>query len=138
MTAREYLGQYEEATRRAKRLREEYENEIALIDAVRSLSDNDGMPHGSGIRKPTEDKAVRLIEKAARWKEAEIEAIQIRMAVFEMVESIPGLEGDVLFHRFVNLEKWELVCHNVGYTWPSVREAWHRGEDMVQAKLDKI
>ena len=47
MTAKEYLKQYERAVNRARRYREEYERESELIDAVRSLSDNDGMPHGT-------------------------------------------------------------------------------------------
>ena len=60
MTAKEYLKQYEYAHKKAERFREEYEAEMLKVDAVRSLSDNDGMPHGSGISKPTEDKAIRL------------------------------------------------------------------------------
>ena len=59
MTAKEYLRQYEYAVKRIQRLEEEYAAERLLIDAVRSVSDNDGMPHGSGISKPTEDKAIR-------------------------------------------------------------------------------
>ena len=83
MTAKEYLKQYEYAQKKADRYREEYEAELLKVDAVRSLSDNDGMPHGSGISKPTEDKAIRLADKALRWKQAELDAIEIRQEVFD-------------------------------------------------------
>ena len=78
MTAKEYLKQYECATRQAERCREEYETELLKVDAVRSVSDNDGMPHGSNISKPTEEKAIRLADKALKWKQAELDAIEIR------------------------------------------------------------
>ena len=84
----EYLRQYEYAVNRAARCREEYENESMLIDAVRSLSDNDGMPHGSGISKPTENKAIKLADKRQRLIRAENDAIEIRDELFDFINSI--------------------------------------------------
>ena len=136
MTAKDYLRQYEYAAKRAARFREEYENETLLIDAVRSLSDNDGMPHGSGISKPTENKAIRLADKRMRLIDAELEAIRIRQDVFDTIMLIDGLERDVLVERFINLKTWDRVCEAVIYTWPTVRNAWHRGEEKIQAIID--
>lgn len=116
MTAKEYLKQYEYATRRAERFRKEYEQEMQKIDAVRSLSDNDGMPHGSGISKPTEDKAVRLAAKAIEWKNAELEALEIRQRIFTAVSEIPGVEGDVLFAKYIELKKWEDIADDLHYS----------------------
>ena len=59
MTAKDYLEQYREADRIARRLADEYEKELIQIDAVKSVSDIDGMPHGNGIIKTVEDKAIR-------------------------------------------------------------------------------
>ena len=132
MTAREYLEQYQEAVRRANRYRVEYEEELLLIDAVRSVSDNDGMPHGNGISKPTEKKAMRLADKAAKWKEAEIDALAIRQEIFETVMKVGGIEADVLVEKFIYLKTWEEVCEAVHYSWESVRLAWHRGEDKLE------
>ena len=132
MTAREYLEQYQEAVRRANRYRVEYEEERILIDAVRSVSDNDGMPHGNGISKPTEKKAMRLADKAAKWKEAEIDALAIRQEIFETVMKVGGIEADVLVEKFIYLKTWEEVCEAVHYSWESVRLAWHRGEDKLE------
>ena len=68
MTAKEYLKQYEYATKRAEKFHEEYKREMLLVDAIRSTTDNDGMPHGSGISKPTEEKALRLAKEYADKK----------------------------------------------------------------------
>ena len=141
MTANEYLRQYEYATRRAARYQEEYNRESLLIDAVRSLSDNDGMPHGSGISKPTEVKAVRLADKKLRLIDAQLEAIRLRQEIFDTVMGLDGLEADVLVERYLNLDEsghlqtWEVVCDRVHYSWPTVRTAWHRGLNMVDEIL---
>lgn len=105
MTAKEYLKQYEYAVKRIRRYEEEYEQESLLIDAVRSLSDNDGMPHGSGISKPTEDKAVRLADKRLRLVEAKFEAIRIRQSVFDVIEQVGGDEAEVLYQRYILLKQ---------------------------------
>ena len=141
MTAKDFLRQYEYAVKRIRRLEEEYEAETLLIDAVRSVSDNDGMPHGSGISKPTEEKAVRLAERAERLVDAKLEAIRIRQEIFDMVHSLGGLEADVLIERYLylsddgNLRTWDEVCSSVNYSWYSVRLAWHRGLDKVEEIL---
>ena len=138
MTANEYLRQYEKAEHRARRYREEYENESLLIDAIRSLSNNDGMPHGSGISRPTEEKAIRLADKKLRLIDAKLEAIRLRQEIFDTVMELDGLEADVLVERYLNLDDnghlqtWESVCDRVHYSWPTVRTAWHRGLDMVE------
>ena len=141
MTANEYLRQYEYAARRVARYQEEYYRESLLIDAVRSLSDNDGMPHGSGISKPTEVKAVRLADKKLRLIDAQLEAIRLRQEIFDTVMGLDGLEADVLVERYLNLDEsghlqtWEVVCDRVHYSWPTVRTAWHRGLNMVDEIL---
>lgn len=141
MTAEKYLRQYKYACDRIRRYEREYRDEMLLIDAVRSLSDNDGMPHGSGISKPTEDKAVRLAERAERLVDAKLAAIRIRQEIFDTVHSLGGLEADVLIERYLylsddgNLRTWNEVCSSVNYSWYSVRLAWHRGLDKVEEIL---
>ena len=138
MTAKEYLKQYERAAKRAQRYRQQYEEESALIDAVRSLSDNDGMPHGSGISKPTEDKAIRLADRRMRLIKAELEAIRIKQDLFDFIDGIEGVEGDVLYHRYIRLLKWEEVCLIVHYSWPNTMRIHRRALDKVQKIIDEI
>lgn len=137
MTAREYLDRYRDAKRRADRLRREYEREHELIDSVRSTLGGDGMPHGSGVSKPVEDRAIRLADKAAEWKIAELDAIQERQRVFDLIRAIPGVEGDVLFERYVELHRWEEVCILVHLSWNGTHKAHRRALAIVQDELDK-
>ena len=116
MTAKEFLQQYRDAVLIADRLRNEYEKELILIDASRSVSDNDGMPHGSGINKPTEEKAVKLADKALDYQNAHLEAIRIRQKVFDVIRKVPGEKGDVLYERYINLKSWSEVAAAVGYS----------------------
>lgn len=138
MTAKEYLRQYEYAVKRIKRLEEEYKEEQILIDAVRSVSDNDGMPHGSGISKPTENKAVRLADKALRLFDARREAIAIRQEVFDLIDSIDGTEGDVLFEKYIKLKTWEQVCVDINYSWMQTHRYHRKALEIVDKKIHGI
>ena len=121
MTAIQFLRQYKEADRVARRLKAEYERELDLIDAIKSTSDIDGMPHGNGITKKVEDRAVRLADKAAEWKIAELEALHQRQVVFDVVNKVEGVEGDILFMRYINLMTWREVCQTIPMAWSNVK-----------------
>ena len=131
MTAERYLRQYEWALNTIRRLERELEEEQLQIDAIRSPSDNDGMPHGNGISNPTADKATELTDAASKLFDAKVEAIRIRQEVFDTIMKVGGLEADVLIERYVYLSTWDMVCDAVYYSWPTVRLAWHRGLDKV-------
>ena len=135
MKVKEYLRQYEHAARRAERFRKEYEQEMQKIDAVRSVSDNDGMPHGTGISKPTEEKAIRLAIKASAWRGAELEALAIRQEVFETISEIPGVEGEVLFARYIELKEWENIAQELHYSLRGIHGIHGRALQIVAEKL---
>lgn len=136
MTAKEFLRQYEHANRIVQRCKTEYETEMLKIDAIGSTLSNDGMPHGSGISRKTEDKAIRLAEKATKWKAAELDAIAKRQQVFEVIYDIPGIEGDVLTERYINLRKWEEICILLHYGWNGIHKAHRRALIIVQERLE--
>ena len=116
MTAKEFLQQYGEAVRIAERIKTEYDQEQDLIDSVRSALGGDGTPHGGGISKATENKAIKLADKALELKDAELEAISIRQKVFDVIRTVPGEKGDVLYERYINLKSWDDVADSVGYS----------------------
>lgn len=138
MTAKEYLKQYEYAMKKAARYRAVYEDELHKIDAVRSLSDNDGMPHGSGISKPTENKAIRLADKALRWQQAELDAIEVKNEVFSVICEVNDIEGDVLYERYINLRKWEEICVHLHYSWNGIHKAHKRALAIVEGILNGV
>lgn len=113
MTAKEFLRQYGEAERVAKRLKTEYIQELEQIDAIKSPMNTDGMPHGTGISRIVEQRAVRLSEKAERYKDAQIEAMRKRQEVFDVIWNVPDLKGQILYERYINLRTWEDVADTV-------------------------
>ena len=135
MTAKEYLRQYEYADRRVRRLEEEYRDELLMVDAIRSASDNDGMPHGSGVSKPTEQKAIRLADKRLRLIEARTEAVAKRQEVYDLIDGIDGIEGDLLFERYIKLRKWEEICVLLHYSWQGVHKVHRRALAIVEGRL---
>ena len=116
MTAIEFLKQYENADRRVKRLEAEYKDEMLLIDAVRSLSDNDGLPHGTNISKPTENKAIRLADKALRLVDARLEAVRIRQVVFDVINMVSGAGGDFLYKKYIEFKTWKVIADEMVYS----------------------
>lgn len=135
LKAQDYMKQYEDAVRRVRQCEEQLEREELSVDAIRSTSDNDGMPHGFGISNPTADKAVRLVDKGMNLFDARDRARAIQREVFEVAYSIGGVEGDVLIERYIKLKDWDDVCDAVGYGW-SQTHSYHRiGLDKVADKL---
>lgn len=132
MTAKEFLEQYGEAVRIAERIKTEYDQEQDIIDSVRYALGGDGTPHGGGISKATENKAIKLADKALELKDAELEAISIRQKVFAVIRTVPGAKGDVLYERYINLKSWDEVADSVGYSKRHARNLHDEAIDIVQ------
>lgn len=122
MTIKWYLEQYRNADRKAKRIRREYEKEKSLIDSIRSPLGSNGEPHGTGISKTVEQRAVRLADKLLEYEDAQIRAIEIRQEVFDMIMSIGGIECDVLYEYYVDYID---ESRNKAKTWEDVAEIVH-------------
>lgn len=137
MKAKDFLKQYEYADKKAKRLQAEYERELELIDSVRSTLGGDGMPHGSGISRRTEDAAIRLSEKAEKWKDAQTDAIHKRQLVFDAIHDIDGVEGDVLYQKYINYDQtWEEIAQALHYSVRGIQYAHGRALLIVASKLE--
>ena len=102
MTAKEFLRQYEEAERKARQHKAEYERELELIGS---------------------------------WKMAELDAIRVRQIVYDTIHDIPGIEGQVLYERYINLHKWEEICVLVHYSWQGVHKVHKRALLIVESRL---
>ena len=122
MTVRDYLEQYKKADRRAKRYRKEFEKEMIMIDSISSPLGTDGTPHGSGISKSTEARALRLADKRLKYVEAELDALEIRQQIFDTVMKLDGIEGDVLIEYYINYFDEQ---KQKSRTWEDVAEIVH-------------
>lgn len=135
LAAKDYMDQYGDALRRVRQCEEQLERENLNVDTIRSSSDNDGMPHGNNVGRPTEEKAVRLADKGIDLFDARDKALRIQREIFETAYQVGGVEGDVLIERYIKLKDWTEVCDAVGYGW-SQTHMYHRiGLDKVADKL---
>lgn len=119
MTVKEvkaYLKQYRIAESIARRLKAEYDEQMLLIDNIKSPSNTDGMPHGSGISNRTEQSALRLVETAERYKDAEAEALKKRQQIFDLIWNVPGLKGEILYLRYIKFKSWDQVADTLHYS----------------------
>ena len=147
MTAKEYLRQYEEAARLARRLKTEYDKEVELIDSIRSALGGDGTPRGGGISKTTEAKAVRLSELFSDYKSAELNALRIKRTILSTINNIPGEAGSTLYERYINLvwdekrkivrlQTWDEVANAIGYSKRQTHRFHQDGLDAVQNVIE--
>ena len=131
LKAKEYLERYEDALRRVRWCQMQYAREAYLSDTIRSPSDNDGMPHGSGVGKPTEEKAIKLAEKMMDIHNTKRDAKAVMREIFTVAYNIGGVEGDVIIERYLELKDWCDVYKAVNYS-VSQTHRYHR------AGLDKV
>ena len=135
--ATEYLEQYEFALYAANRARANYELETERIDAIGStLSGEPGMPHGSGVSKRTESQAIRLADRAQEWLDAEEQA-QIKLEeITEFLNKIPGIEGVVLYQRYVQLLGWKEIADNLIYSESGIFKVRERALAIAERMLN--
>lgn len=137
MRAKEFLRQYEYALRAAERARQNYELEMERIDAIGSTLSGDGQPRGSGVSRKTEDKAIRLADKANEWLDAEERAQVVLEEMTEFINSIPGIEGRVLYARYISMLTWEQIAEDLYYSYTGVFYAHNRALDIVEKRLSQ-
>lgn len=142
MTAKDYLKQYRQAVADAEKLREEYKEQTAQAESIRSALGGDGMPRSGEVSKRVEADAIRLAEKAEELLQAEVEALRIRQEIERTVRKVKGFQGDVLRERYINLQgdklqRWEDVADAVGYSLRRTHELHLEGLDQVELLLSK-
>ena len=134
--ATEYLEQYEYALYAANRARANYELETERIDAIGSTLASDGQPHGTGVSRKTEDKAVRLADRAKEWLDAEEQA-QIKLEeITDFLNGIPGIEGVVLYQRYVQLLGWKEIADNLIYSESGIFKVRERALAIAERMLN--
>lgn len=131
LAAQEYMGKYKDACRRVRQCEEQLERENLNVDTIRSSSDNDGMPHGTNVGRPTEEKAIRLVDRGIDLFDARGEALRIQREIFEVAYQVGGVEGDVLIERYIKLKEWKEVCAAINYAESQTRRYHLAGLDRV-------
>ena len=135
MKAKEFLNQYKNAMDLVKRCENEYNEAVENIDAIGSTLAGDGQPHGTGVSKKTEDKAIDLVTAREHWAKAKMDAFRTRQEVANLIIDIPDIEGKVLYERYINLLTWEQIAEKLYYSYTGVFYAHNRALDIVEKRL---
>lgn len=136
MRAKDFLRQYEYAMDYVARCENEYNEAVENIDAIGStLSGEPGMPHGSGVSRKTENKAIDLVTAKEKWAQAKADAFEIRQRVVDTIIDIPDIEGKVLYERYINLLTWEQISERLHYSNSGIYYAHQRALDIVERRL---
>ena len=121
MSIERYLKQYRIADKKVKQLEREINKEQFLIDSIRSPLGSSGEPHGTGISKTVEIRAIRLADKRNEYEDAKSRAVEVRQQIFDAVLTVDGIEGEVLYEYYVDYfderkqkpKTWEDVADKV-------------------------
>lgn len=135
MKAKEFLNQYKKAMDLVYRCESEYKEAVENIDAIGSTLSGDGQPHGTGVSRKTEDKALDLVEAREKWAKAKRDAFNIRQEVVDLIIDIPDIEGKVLYERYINLLTWEQIAEKLYYSYTGIFYAHNRALDIVEKRL---
>lgn len=135
MKAAEYLKRYLRLCHRIRQIEEEINDELEM---GKSVSDNDGMPHGTAISKPTENKVERIERKRMEYQRLMIEALEERQKIFDLIIDIGGIESEVLKLRYIDGRKWEEICVLINYSWVQTHEYHKRALRRVREIIDRI
>lgn len=55
--------------------------------------------------------------------------------IYAMIESIPGLEGEILKLRYIDGIIWEDICEKVYYSWNTVFREHQKGLQIVEENI---
>lgn len=142
MRAKDYLKQYRDAVVAAEKIREEYNEQTAQANSIRSALGGDGMPRSGEVSRRVEADAIRLAEKAEELLEAEVEALRIRQEIERTVRKVQGFHGDILRERYINLQgnklqRWEDVAEAVGYSLRRTYEIHEEALEIIEEFIKK-
>ena len=139
MTAKEFLNEPLLLYRRARRLEERYRELFERATSPRcALNIGDGL----GVQStPSGNARERLLIELADAKQkyiaAELDYIECRQNVFEVLVNIDGTAGDVMIERYIKLKTWEDVCkaERVNLSWAGVHRTHRDGLNLVESLL---
>ena len=133
MDAKAYLIQYDNCSRRARICLEEYEAEAAMIKGLATYRKLLEQRYG---KEECNRRFTSYTQHVHRLKALATESYKKCEEVSRLIESIPGIEGDVIRARHIEGLKWNEVADKLYYSYGGVFKAYDRGLEQVQAILD--
>lgn len=132
MTAKEYLIQYIESKRTNTLFLYEHDDEAEVI---RNLQKNLNV-FPAQRRQEIEERLHKCIMFCNGIKSRAQKAACKMDEIQAMIESIPGLEGEILKLRYIDGLVWEDVAERVFFSYRGVHHRHDKALEMVEERLD--
>lgn len=115
-TKKEYLNQYRNVNRKYRLLMEQERGLRLEMQGAKSIEYSD-MPKGSGWTDLSAAMA-KLDELLSKIEKKKAEMLDIRVDIESHIADMQdGLQGRVLYLRYICLMPWEDICVEIGYSW---------------------
>lgn len=113
---KEYLNQYRNANRKYRLLLEQERGLRLEMQGAKPVEYSD-MPKGNGQMDLSAAMA-KLDELLSKIEKNKAEMLDIRIDIESRIADMPdGLQGRVLYLRYICLMNWEDICVEIGYSW---------------------
>ena len=135
MTARDYLESYREYFLiEQEKLRAYKAAEEKLYNISSSLG-NIGTTKSNSLNS-REDALINYQSKREAWAAAALNAIEVRQQVFDTIMKLSGLEQDVLYERYIELNTWADVSDHIGVCHTQTHRLHRKALAAVQVLID--
>lgn len=113
---KEYLNQYQNANRKYRLLLEQERGLRLEMQGAKPIEFSD-MPKGSG-QTDLSTAMAKLDELLSKIEKKKLEMLNIRMDIENRIADMQdGLQGRVLYLRYICLMSWEDICVEIDYSW---------------------
>lgn len=113
---KEYLNQYRNANRKYRLLLEQERGLRLEMQGAKTVEYSD-MPKGDG-QTDLSSSMVKLDELLSKIEKKKLEMLNIRMDIENRIADMQdGLQGRVLYLRYICLMSWEDICVEIKYSW---------------------
>jgi hypothetical protein len=116
---KEYLNEYKNLCFKLKSLEEQLQSirEVNEAAKVQTLTD---MPKGS-MQTDLSDYMCKIEKLQDKIREKKTECENRRLDIEERILEVKnGIESTILFKKYIEFNKWEEICVDIGYEWAQV------------------
>lgn len=132
MNAKEYLKQYIYLKRKQEIYLTEHEIESRELQNIKKYINM--IP--AKRRQEFESRMKECIKFCNGLKDKAQSCEAIVNEIYAMIESIPGLEGEILKLRYIDDMIWEDICEKVYYSWNTVFKEHNKALQIVEERLE--
>ena len=113
---KEYLNQYRNANRKYRLLLEQERGLRLEMQGAKPVEYSD-MPKGC-VQTDLSAAMAKLDELLSKIEKKKLEMLNIRMDIENRIADVQdGLQGRVLYLRYICLMSWEDICVEIKYSW---------------------